>query len=203
MAVFWVVAPCSLVAVYKRFRGQYCLYHQGGWWRQQGLLKHWQNSARLHGATTLNRQVTLGNTVFYPNRISVLKFLEHELLRFNTIRHCKTAYFCSRLSSALVEKRAVALEQCCRQPCVGRPPQPVLRTFALCCTYASSLVSNSQQFQSFSKKTLMHSFFDRLSISPSHGMFGSISHTEETRFPEQRFNCRHYTLELERCDIFF
>jgi hypothetical protein len=29
MAVFWVVAPCSLVEVYQRFRGNCCLHHQG------------------------------------------------------------------------------------------------------------------------------------------------------------------------------
>jgi hypothetical protein len=29
MAVFWVVAPCSLVAVYQRFRDPCCLHHQG------------------------------------------------------------------------------------------------------------------------------------------------------------------------------
>jgi hypothetical protein len=29
MAVFWVVAPCSLVEVYQRFRGPYCLHNQG------------------------------------------------------------------------------------------------------------------------------------------------------------------------------
>jgi hypothetical protein len=28
MAVFWVVAPCSLVEVYRRFRGASCLHHQ-------------------------------------------------------------------------------------------------------------------------------------------------------------------------------
>jgi hypothetical protein len=28
MAVFWVVAPCSLVEVYRRFRGICCLHHQ-------------------------------------------------------------------------------------------------------------------------------------------------------------------------------
>jgi hypothetical protein len=28
MAVFWVVAPCSLVEVYRRFRGTCCLHHQ-------------------------------------------------------------------------------------------------------------------------------------------------------------------------------
>jgi hypothetical protein len=29
MAVFWVVAPCSLVEVYQRFRGPCCLHHLG------------------------------------------------------------------------------------------------------------------------------------------------------------------------------
>jgi hypothetical protein len=29
MAVSWVVAPCSLVEVYHRFRGTCCLHHQG------------------------------------------------------------------------------------------------------------------------------------------------------------------------------
>jgi hypothetical protein len=29
MAVFRVVAPCSLVEVYRRFRGTCCLHHQG------------------------------------------------------------------------------------------------------------------------------------------------------------------------------
>jgi hypothetical protein len=30
MAVFWVVATCSLVEVYQRFRGPCCLHHQDG-----------------------------------------------------------------------------------------------------------------------------------------------------------------------------
>jgi hypothetical protein len=29
MAVFWDIAPCSLVEVYRRFRGAFCLHHQG------------------------------------------------------------------------------------------------------------------------------------------------------------------------------
>jgi hypothetical protein len=28
MAVFWDVAPCSLVEIYQRFRGACCLHHQ-------------------------------------------------------------------------------------------------------------------------------------------------------------------------------
>jgi hypothetical protein len=47
MAVFWVVASCSLVEVYHHFRSPHCLHHQGDdrtlpwWWRQQGPLKRW------------------------------------------------------------------------------------------------------------------------------------------------------------------
>jgi hypothetical protein len=29
MVVFWVVAPCSLVEIYQRFRCPCCLHHQG------------------------------------------------------------------------------------------------------------------------------------------------------------------------------
>jgi hypothetical protein len=29
MAVFWVVAPCSLVDIDRRFSGAYCLHHEG------------------------------------------------------------------------------------------------------------------------------------------------------------------------------
>jgi hypothetical protein len=32
MTVFWVAAPCSLVEIDRRFRGAYCLYHQGDEW---------------------------------------------------------------------------------------------------------------------------------------------------------------------------
>jgi hypothetical protein len=39
MAVFWVVAPCSLVEVYQRFRGPCCLHHQG-----ESLLNYYQTT---------------------------------------------------------------------------------------------------------------------------------------------------------------
>jgi hypothetical protein len=29
MTVFWNVAPCNLVEIDRRFRGAYCLHHQG------------------------------------------------------------------------------------------------------------------------------------------------------------------------------
>jgi hypothetical protein len=37
MAVFWVVAPCSLVEVYRRFKGACCLHHHKDLWNN-GLL---------------------------------------------------------------------------------------------------------------------------------------------------------------------
>jgi hypothetical protein len=39
MAVFWVVAPCSLVEVYQRFRGPCRLHHQGDEWVGWCLVK--------------------------------------------------------------------------------------------------------------------------------------------------------------------
>jgi hypothetical protein len=56
MAVFWVVALCSLVEVYKRFRFQKCLLppslgRSPWWWRQQASLKRRYASTRLHGTT--------------------------------------------------------------------------------------------------------------------------------------------------------
>jgi hypothetical protein len=29
MSVFWIVAPCILVEVFRRFKGACCLHHQG------------------------------------------------------------------------------------------------------------------------------------------------------------------------------
>jgi hypothetical protein len=40
MAVFWVVAPCSLVEVYQRFRGPCCLHHQGDEYSDSHLRTH-------------------------------------------------------------------------------------------------------------------------------------------------------------------
>jgi hypothetical protein len=50
MAVFGVVAPCSLVEVYQRFRGPCCLHHQGDEWR--------------HGATTQKTTIFASNLCF-------------------------------------------------------------------------------------------------------------------------------------------
>jgi hypothetical protein len=44
MAVFWVVAPCILVEVYRRFGGACCLHYQGD--------DHPDDVGSRHGATT-------------------------------------------------------------------------------------------------------------------------------------------------------
>jgi hypothetical protein len=49
MAVFWVVAPCSLVEVYQRFRGPCSLHHQGDrpeW--EYGVLSLFTTECRFH-----------------------------------------------------------------------------------------------------------------------------------------------------------
>jgi hypothetical protein len=42
IAVFWVVALCSLVEVYQRFRGPCCLHHQGD--RPETLVNFYQTT---------------------------------------------------------------------------------------------------------------------------------------------------------------
>jgi hypothetical protein len=55
-AVFWVVVPCSLVEVCRRFRSPWCpCYYSSSWWcKQQGPLKRRYTCTRVHGATTQN-----------------------------------------------------------------------------------------------------------------------------------------------------
>jgi hypothetical protein len=48
MTVFWDVAPCCIVEVYRRFRGAYYLHLQG----DELPLKRREISTRLHGATS-------------------------------------------------------------------------------------------------------------------------------------------------------
>jgi hypothetical protein len=50
MAVFWVVAPYSLVEVYRRFRGACCLHHQDN---DLGS-KQPRNAGRLHQTSRPN-----------------------------------------------------------------------------------------------------------------------------------------------------
>jgi hypothetical protein len=63
MAVFWVVALCSLVEVYQHFRGPCYLHHQGDEFTQQGPLKR----GRLHSATIQKTAIFILATVKTSN----------------------------------------------------------------------------------------------------------------------------------------
>jgi hypothetical protein len=52
MAVFWVVAPCSLVEVYRRFRGPCCLHHQG---EDSHLRTHRRENLKTYSETRVIR----------------------------------------------------------------------------------------------------------------------------------------------------
>jgi hypothetical protein len=56
VAVFWVVAPQSVVEVYQHFMDTCCCHHKDDewlwWWKQQVLLKGWLTFTRLQSATT-------------------------------------------------------------------------------------------------------------------------------------------------------
>jgi hypothetical protein len=52
MAVFWVVAPCSLVEVYRRFRGACCLHHQAALMMKTAITS--ETSVNFHPTTRRN-----------------------------------------------------------------------------------------------------------------------------------------------------
>jgi hypothetical protein len=63
MAVFWVVAPCSLVEVYRRFRGTCCLHHHRP---DDGSSKYlWNVGKLLPGYTTLQPKRQASSTMSY------------------------------------------------------------------------------------------------------------------------------------------
>jgi hypothetical protein len=57
MRAFWDVTPCSLVGVDRRFRGAYCLHHQGD---------ESSSPTRLHGATS-QKALTFMIVMIYSN----------------------------------------------------------------------------------------------------------------------------------------
>jgi hypothetical protein len=59
IAAFWDIAICSLVEVYRRFRGAYCLCHQS-----DAPLKRRYTSTRLHSAISQKAVILLEN-VYY------------------------------------------------------------------------------------------------------------------------------------------
>jgi hypothetical protein len=53
MTDFWDVAPCSLVEIYQRFRGAYCLHYEGNedskeLWNVGHFLRDYAENSHLH-----------------------------------------------------------------------------------------------------------------------------------------------------------
>jgi hypothetical protein len=89
-AVFWDVRPCSLVEVYRCFRGKYCLNHQSrtvsrgstklillSWrWRQYNLPKWRHTFARYHGVTPQKTALFILTTVRTSNHKNTFVFID-------------------------------------------------------------------------------------------------------------------------------
>jgi hypothetical protein len=67
MTVFWDVAPCSLVEVYRRFRGTYCLNHQGD---DRSI------PTRLHGA--ISQKTVIIEEQMFARSWRLQYFVQHE-----------------------------------------------------------------------------------------------------------------------------
>lgn len=49
MAAFWIIAPCSVLDVYRRFVGAWCLHHQGVEYSQDSHIHiHWRENLKSH-----------------------------------------------------------------------------------------------------------------------------------------------------------
>jgi hypothetical protein len=75
MTVFWVVGPCSLVEVYRRFKGACCLYHQGD--PDNGGCKHLWIVAKLlldYTAQQPRRQPCSYSPSWEPSIFTILFF---------------------------------------------------------------------------------------------------------------------------------
>jgi hypothetical protein len=66
MAVFWVVAPCRPVEVYRRFKGACCLHHQGDECPDDGGRKHLWNVGKLLPDYTTQQPTTQPSSYWPP-----------------------------------------------------------------------------------------------------------------------------------------
>jgi hypothetical protein len=79
MAVCWVVAPCGLVWVYRRFGDVYCLHHQG----DESITQRTQTSVR---------SVRTQQTAVFSMTMSSVSPLEAGMLRYKTALHCLSSH---------------------------------------------------------------------------------------------------------------
>jgi hypothetical protein len=79
-AVFWDVAPCSLVDTDQRFRGAYCLHHQGDGvygWSRNFLFWNLKALKRYHKNLPSNFKTQTSKTHFtiFTNNFFILNFV--------------------------------------------------------------------------------------------------------------------------------
>jgi hypothetical protein len=97
MAVFWVVAPCILVEVYRLFRGTCCLHHQGDDFDNGGSKRLWNVGKRLPDFTAQQPRIQPSSRVnmfifnvkitglkWYWNRIDVIITNTYEQVGLHT-----------------------------------------------------------------------------------------------------------------------
>jgi hypothetical protein len=80
MAVFWVVASCNLVEVYQRFRGPYCLHHQGDGWLVALMMKASRTSETLVNFCQTTRRYNSEDGNLHTHRRENLEFYMTELV---------------------------------------------------------------------------------------------------------------------------
>jgi hypothetical protein len=81
MAVFWVVAPCSLVKVYRRFGGACCLYHHRP-----------DDGGSKYGATTQKTAIFTFSLIIENCRTYGKSVLDKNMFRFSLQRFFETFF---------------------------------------------------------------------------------------------------------------
>jgi hypothetical protein len=81
MAVLWSVASCSLVEIYRRFRGACCLYHQG--YAHIALMmeaaRNSETSVNLYQTTTTQKTAIFMCTILFS---TMSHFFETDEIQF-------------------------------------------------------------------------------------------------------------------------
>jgi hypothetical protein len=175
MAVFWVVAPCSLVVVYRCFRSTCCLHHQVTYRPDDGGSKYLYNVGKLlPDYTTLQarRQPSPAYTVYCkfscfcfqrtwsiqtPDITSSESHVYFPLLRsFQRARPCSSPIF--RNMSVFMAKLAPPNPQVGGLSIVGYPwpltPWSFLNYDSLCISYTPCVLHTLSISRSFYLKTV-------------------------------------------------
>jgi hypothetical protein len=99
MAIFWVVALCSLAEGNQRFRGPCCLHHQG----DKSLIALMMEAVRtsetlVHGATTQKTAIFVlttmrtSNPTDFEGFVILIETLSQEVLCRTVIRNSKSGH---------------------------------------------------------------------------------------------------------------